>query len=180
MPRRAGYGTACSPWIVFPGGSSSSRRKSTRRRPGLRTPGRRSPSRRCRAPNSASYAEGGPRDGGPLAVYSCWNTRNQRFNLSTDGTIRAGSYCVSTVGNANTNGTQITLANCDGRPTQQWSMRPDGRIINQTTVTGGDPNTGRCIELNNWHTEQGTRLDIWDCPGLFDNSRWTLQPERTP
>ncbi|MEU4116522.1 RICIN domain-containing protein [Kitasatospora sp. NPDC028055] len=135
-------------------------------------------------PNLASWqcmdAWGGPRDGAPLAIGSCWNSVNQRFNLSTDGTIRAGSYCVSTVGNANTNGTQLSLANCDGRPTQQWSVRPDGRIINQTTITGGDPNTGRCIELNNWHTEQGTRLDIWDCPGLFDNSRWTLQPERTP
>ncbi|MFD7450659.1 ricin-type beta-trefoil lectin domain protein [Kitasatospora sp. NPDC059827] len=135
-------------------------------------------------PNLASSqcmdAWGGPRDGAPLAIGSCWNTVNQRFNLSTDGTIRAGSYCVSTVGNANTNGTQLSLATCDGRPTQQWNVRPDGRIINQTTITGGDPNTGRCIELNNWHTEQGTRLDIWDCPGLFDNSRWTLQPERTP
>ncbi|MFD8708148.1 ricin-type beta-trefoil lectin domain protein [Kitasatospora sp. NPDC059648] len=125
-------------------------------------------------------AWGGSRDGAPLAIGSCWNTVNQRFNLSTDGTIRAGSYCVSTVGNANTNGTQLALANCDGRPTQKWSVQPDGRIINQTTITGGDPNTGRCIELNNSHTEQGTRLDIWDCPGLFDNSRWTLQPERTP
>ncbi|ARF78097.1 ricin-type beta-trefoil lectin domain protein [Kitasatospora aureofaciens] len=135
-------------------------------------------------PNLVSWqcidAEGGPRDGAPLAIYSCWNTRNQRFNLSTDGTIRAGAYCLSTAGDANTNGTQLTLTNCDGRPTQKWSVRPDGRIINQTTITGADPNTGRCIELNNSHTEQGTRLDIWDCPGLFDNSRWTLQPERTP
>ncbi|MFJ9776077.1 ricin-type beta-trefoil lectin domain protein [Kitasatospora sp. NPDC101157] len=125
-------------------------------------------------------AWGGPRDGAPLAIGSCWNTANQRFNLSIDGTIRAGAYCVSTLGGANTNGTQLSLATCDGRPTQKWSVRPDGRIINQTTITGGDPNTGRCIELNNWHTEQGTRLDIWDCPGLADNSRWTVQPERNP
>ncbi|WP_033355446.1 ricin-type beta-trefoil lectin domain protein [Kitasatospora aureofaciens] len=135
-------------------------------------------------PNLVSWqcmdAEGGVRNGAPLAIYSCWNTPSQRFDLGADGTIRAGAYCVSTVGDANTNGAQLTLAGCDGRPTQKWSMRPDGRIINQTTITNGDPNTGRCIELHGWATSQGTRLDIWDCSTLQDNVRWTLQPERTP
>ncbi|MGW2373946.1 hypothetical protein [Kitasatospora sp. NPDC001683] len=57
---------------------------------------------------------------------------------------------------------------------------PDGRIVNNATITTGDPNTGRCIELHGWAAAQGTRLDIWDCPDLQDNVRWTLQPERTP
>ncbi|MFH9351129.1 ricin-type beta-trefoil lectin domain protein [Kitasatospora sp. NPDC017646] len=125
-------------------------------------------------------AEGGPRDGAPLAIYSCWNTPNQRYNLGADGTIRAGAYCVSTTGDATTNGTQLVLARCADKPTQKWTTRTDGRIVNNATITNGDPNTGRCAELHGWATDQGTRLDIWDCPNLQENLRWSLQPERTP
>ncbi|MFJ9839991.1 ricin-type beta-trefoil lectin domain protein [Kitasatospora sp. NPDC101155] len=132
------------------------------------------------APAMCMDAWGGPRDGAQLALGSCWNTPSQRFNLGADGTVRAGSFCVSTADGATANGSLVRLARCEGKPTQKWTTRPDGRIVNQATITGGDPNTGRCIELNGWATAQGTWLDIWDCPNLQDNVRWTLQPERTP
>ncbi|MFJ2575383.1 ricin-type beta-trefoil lectin domain protein [Kitasatospora aureofaciens] len=125
-------------------------------------------------------AVGGARDGAPLAIYSCWNTPNQRFNFGADGTIRAGSYCLSTAGDANGNGTSVVLALCQDKATQKWTTRADGRIVNNSTMTPGDPNSGRCIELHGWATAQGTLLDLWDCPTLQDNVRWTLQAERTP
>ncbi|MER7585628.1 hypothetical protein [Kitasatospora sp. NPDC097691] len=45
------------------------------------------------------------------------------------------------------------------------------------TVTADNPG-GHCLELPEWHTEQGTRLGIWDCPGLQANQRWNLSYEK--
>ncbi|WP_031065925.1 RICIN domain-containing protein [Streptomyces sp. NRRL WC-3742] len=132
------------------------------------------------SPGQCIDAWGGPRDGAQLALGACWNTPNQRFNLGADGTIRAGALCVSTADGATGNGTLVRLARCEDKPTQKWTVRPDGRFVNNATVTGGDPDTGRCIELNGWKTDPGTWLDIWDCRNLQDNVRWSLQPERTP
>ncbi|WP_380281618.1 ricin-type beta-trefoil lectin domain protein [Kitasatospora purpeofusca] len=124
-------------------------------------------------------AEGGPRPGAELAAYACWQTANQRFNFASDGTVRAGSYCLSTKDNALTNGTRAVLALCTGATGQKWSMRPDGRLFISGTVNAGSEG-GKCLELPGWATAQGTRLGIWDCPSLQANQRWTLQPERTP
>ncbi|MER7708417.1 ricin-type beta-trefoil lectin domain protein [Kitasatospora sp. NPDC097605] len=124
-------------------------------------------------------AVGGPRPGAELAVFTCWQTPNQRFNFASDGTVRAGSFCLSTKDNALTNGTRAVLALCSGESGQKWSMRPDGRLFIPATVTNDSPG-GKCLELPGWTTAQGTRLGIWDCPTLQDNQRWTLQPERTP
>ncbi|MCX4684450.1 RICIN domain-containing protein [Kitasatospora purpeofusca] len=123
-------------------------------------------------------AEGGPHNGTELTVYGCWNTNNQRFNFASDGTVRNGSFCMSTRDNALENGTRVVLALCTGGAGQKWSMRPDGRLFIPATVNDGSPG-GKCLELPGWATEQGTRLGIWDCPALQGNQRWTLQPERT-
>ncbi|MFJ9847314.1 ricin-type beta-trefoil lectin domain protein [Kitasatospora sp. NPDC101155] len=135
-------------------------------------------------PNSVSWqcmdAVGGPRDGTEIAIYSCWTTANQRFNLATDGTIRAGSYCLSTKDNALLNGTRVILTTCNGNTGQKWSMRPDGRIYLPATVDPANSPGGKCLELPGWATDQGTRLGIYDCPGLQANQQWTIAPERTP
>ncbi|MFG3052994.1 ricin-type beta-trefoil lectin domain protein [Kitasatospora sp. NPDC048239] len=126
-------------------------------------------------------AEGGPRDGADVAVYGCWQTANQRFNFVTDGTVRAGIYCLSTKNNALGNGTPVILSLCsdDKAAGQKWSMRPDGRIFLPATVDAGSP-AGKCLELPGWATAQGTRLGIYDCPQLQANQQWTLKPELTP
>ncbi|MFB7619866.1 ricin-type beta-trefoil lectin domain protein [Kitasatospora sp. NPDC056181] len=134
-------------------------------------------------PNSAGWqcmdAEGGPSAGATLAIWGCWNTANQRFNFAADGTIRASSYCVSTKDDALGDGTPAVLARCEGKNGQKWAVRPDGRIYLPATVDASSPN-GRCLELPGWATAQGTRLGIWNCPGVQLNQQWTLNPERTP
>ncbi|WP_153882882.1 hypothetical protein [Streptomyces sp. CB01881] len=49
-------------------------------------------------------AVGRPHDGAEIAAYACWDTPSQHFNLGTDGTIRAGGYCLSTKDNGLWNG----------------------------------------------------------------------------
>lgn len=124
-------------------------------------------------------AEGGPRNGADIAVYGCWQTASQRFNFASDGTVRAGSYCLSTKDNALLDGTRVILSTCDDKTGQKWNVRPDGRIYLPATVDA-DHTGGRCLELPGWATEQGTRLGIWNCPSLQSNQQWTLSPERTP
>ncbi|MFE7590086.1 ricin-type beta-trefoil lectin domain protein [Kitasatospora sp. NPDC057512] len=134
-------------------------------------------------PNSASWqcmdAEGGPREGAEMAIFNCWQTANQRFNFAIDGTIRTGSYCLSTKDNALGDGTRVVLTTCNGSTGQKWTMRPDGRIYLPATVDADNPD-GRCLEVPGWATDQGTRLGIWKCPGLQANQQWTIQSERTP
>ncbi|MGW1174613.1 ricin-type beta-trefoil lectin domain protein [Kitasatospora sp. NPDC002543] len=134
-------------------------------------------------PNSVSWqcmdAVNGPRNGAEVAIYGCWNSVNQRFNFATDGSVRAGSYCLSTQDNGLGNGTRVVLSTCTGATGQKWSVRPDGRIYLPATVDAGNPG-GRCLELPAWATDQGTRLGIWNCPGLQANQQWTINPERTP
>ncbi|MFF2955852.1 ricin-type beta-trefoil lectin domain protein [Kitasatospora sp. NPDC057965] len=123
-------------------------------------------------------ALGGAREGAELGVFSCWQTPNQRFNFASDGTVRSGSFCLSSRDNALDNGTRAVFSLCTGAAGQKWSMRPDGRLFIPGTVNGDSPG-GKCLEVPGWAADQGTRLGIWDCPGLQDNQRWTLQPERT-
>ncbi|MFD4534647.1 hypothetical protein ACFWNL_35950 [Kitasatospora sp. NPDC058397] len=52
-----------------------------------------------------------------------------------------------------------------------------GRIYLPATVTADNPG-GRCLELPGWATEQGTRLGIWNCPGLQANQQWSLNYEQ--
>ncbi|MFI5643406.1 ricin-type beta-trefoil lectin domain protein [Kitasatospora sp. NPDC051705] len=133
-------------------------------------------------PATASWqcmdAVGGPHDGAEVAVYSCWETAAQRFSPATDGTIRAGSYCLSTKDDALGNGTRVVLATCTGGSGQKWSVRPDGRIVLPATVDPAGNPGGRCLELPGWATDQGTRLGIWDCPGVQANQQWSLQYEQ--
>ncbi|MFF1793196.1 ricin-type beta-trefoil lectin domain protein [Kitasatospora sp. NPDC058263] len=122
--------------------------------------------------------EGGPYEGAELSVYACWETINQRFNFAVDGTVRAGSWCVSTQDNVLGNGTQVVLSRCVGNTGQKWAVRPDGRIYLPATVDPVNNPAGRCLELPGWATTQGTRLGIWDCPALQANQQWTLTYEK--
>ncbi|MFJ3793304.1 ricin-type beta-trefoil lectin domain protein [Kitasatospora sp. NPDC090091] len=134
-------------------------------------------------PNMVSWqcmdAIGGPHNGAEIGIYNCWDTAAQRFNLAADGTIRAGIYCVSAKDDVLGNGSGVVLALCEGKSGQKWAVRPDGRIYLPATADATNNPSGKCLELPGWSTAQGTRLDIWDCPTLQDNQRWTLNPERT-
>ncbi|MGW4892308.1 ricin-type beta-trefoil lectin domain protein [Kitasatospora sp. NPDC004240] len=123
----------------------------------------------------------GLQEGGELAVYSCWAGPNQQFNFATDGTLRVGSFCVSTQGDVLDNGAAVVLARCDRtKKSQRWTMRPDGRIVITETIDKTGPGTAKCLELPGWNTAPGTRLGIWDCVGTNANQGWRLQSGRTP
>ncbi|MFF2954942.1 ricin-type beta-trefoil lectin domain protein [Kitasatospora sp. NPDC057965] len=118
-------------------------------------------------------AEGGPRDGAQIAVWNCWDTPNQRVTFGIDGTIRAAGYCLTAQDPSLANGTNVILGICNNQPGQKWATTPDGRIYLPATASA----TARCLERPGWNANQGTRLGIWDCPGLQANQQWTLNLE---
>ncbi|GAA1392372.1 hypothetical protein GCM10009639_23880 [Kitasatospora putterlickiae] len=121
-------------------------------------------------------AEGGPRDGAPIAAWSCWDTPSQRFTFGIDGTIRAAGYCLTAQDPSLGNGTKVVLSVCANQPSQKWATTTDGRIYLPATTSAAAP-TGRCLERPGWAADQGTRLGIWDCPSLQANQQWTLNLE---
>ena len=51
---------------------------------------------------------------------------------------------------------------------QKWERRSDGTIRN--------PQTGKCLEIAGFGSDDGTPLQIWECVG-GDNQKWVLEPD---
>lgn len=114
---------------------------------------------------------GGNNTGAAIAVYNCWNGNNQHFTFTPDNTMTVYGKCVGTQDNATGNGAKVVLRDCN--PTeggQQWLRRYDGSIYN--------PQSGRCLELPGWATDNGTQLGIWDCHDGA-NQRWIFTAQTT-
>lgn len=71
-----------------------------------------------------------------------------------------------------TEGEQLQIYTCDGRPNQAWTYTSSGQLI----VTLGD--TIRCLDSNNQGTTPGAKAVTWECTGQ-PNQQWSLRPDRT-
>ncbi|MFI6810264.1 ricin-type beta-trefoil lectin domain protein [Streptomyces luteogriseus] len=58
----------------------------------------------------------------------------------------------------------VTMRNCDGRASQQWTMPWDDTIRNAAS--------GRCLDAQGRTTGEGTPIIVYDCWGM-DNQQWT-------
>jgi hypothetical protein len=83
------------------------------------------------------------------------------WTLSTDGTLMAGGMCLGLKGGetATANGTLAVMAKCANTYDQQWAVGWDTgnrpRLVN--------PNSGRCLDVPNASTTNGTQLQIYTC-----------------
>ncbi|WP_093862903.1 LamG-like jellyroll fold domain-containing protein [Streptomyces sp. TLI_053] len=104
-----------------------------------------------------------------IGIWNCWNGPNQQFKFNTDNhALIIQGKCVTVQDEATRNGAPVVLADCDNlKGGQKWLRRADNSLYN--------PNSGRCLELPDWVTENGTRLGIWDCHAGA-NQRWYLNP----
>nr|BEK64658.1 hypothetical protein KPHV_18850 [Kitasatospora purpeofusca] len=107
--------------------------------------------------------------GTDIGIWNCWNGPNQQFKFNTDNhALIIQGKCVTVQDEGTGNGTPVVLADCDNlKGGQKWLRRADNSLYN--------PNSGRCLELPGWVTENGTRLGIWDCHAGA-NQRWSLSP----
>ncbi|GAA5178927.1 hypothetical protein GCM10023322_07260 [Rugosimonospora acidiphila] len=112
--------------------------------------------------------DGSTADGSPVTIWTCNGTANQGWTLSTDGTIRIGTACLTVSGTANND--PAHLYHCNHTVGQQWRVGPSGELIN--------PNSGRCLDDPSATTTNGTQQVIYNCKGIV-NQRWTL-PSAVP
>jgi len=78
----------------------------------------------------------------------------------------ASGRCLDVPGASTTNGTQIIVWDCNGRPNQQWTYT----VGKQLNVYGN-----KCLDAYQNGTSNGTKVVIYDC-NSGTNQQWTLNP----
>lgn len=106
-----------------------------------------------------------------VQIWTCNSSVAQKWTPAANpvvaavGTIVAAlptPVCVDNAGGSATsagttaNGTKIQLGECAGYPSQQWSINPEGTIS-----LSGYP--GKCLDVTNAGTADGTKVQLWDC-----------------
>ncbi len=77
--------------------------------------------------------------------------------------------CLDVPGQTQTNGTQVTLWDCNGGTNQQWALTSGKQI----QVYGS-----KCLDAEGAGTAAGTRVIIWDC-GSGANQQWNVNSDGT-
>jgi hypothetical protein len=77
--------------------------------------------------------------------------------------------CVDVPGGTGTNGTQLTLWDCNGGANQAWTPTPA-----RTLVVYGN----KCLDVSGAGTAPGTKVVLWDCTG-DPNQQWILNSDGT-
>lgn len=104
-----------------------------------------------------------------VAMYNCNGGDNQKFAFR-NGRLEIGGKCVDAVGVGNNND-PIILYDCHQGNNQKWTLQSNG------TIRGA---SGRCLDIINGSTNEGTQLVLWDCHGGA-NQRWaTSVPAAQP
>ncbi|MGW5558141.1 extracellular catalytic domain type 1 short-chain-length polyhydroxyalkanoate depolymerase [Micromonospora sp. NPDC003944] len=90
---------------------------------------------------------------------------------SAAGPLRntAANRCLDVPSRSQTNGTQLTLWDCNGGTNQQWTAT----TAKQLQVYGT-----KCLDAEGAGTSPGTRVIIWDCNG-GTNQQWNVNTDGT-
>jgi O-glycosyl hydrolase len=89
----------------------------------------------------------------------------------SSGVLRgsASGRCLDVPGASQTDGTQLSIWDCNGGANQQWTLNSLGEL----TVYGN-----KCLDVPGSATTAGTRVQIWTCNG-GTNQQWRLGSDGT-
>ncbi len=126
--------------------------------------------------------------GATVDIWDCTGADNQKWMLSSDGSIVGvqSRLCLDVNGQATANGSVVQLWTCNGGANQNWSRTEATGATSPTPTSGASSSappsqqnveivgggSGRCIDINNSSTTNGTQAQLWDCTG-GSNQRWT-------
>ncbi|MFF4816089.1 ricin-type beta-trefoil lectin domain protein [Kitasatospora sp. NPDC001309] len=116
---------------------------------------------------------GAAANGTAIQLYDCNGSSAQQFSLGGDGTVRVLNGCMAPANAGTGNGAQMEYRTCDGTAAQKWIP-----LANEVLY---HPASGRCLDLPGGHTDNGTRLQLWDCQmdQLGPNHQWFVPNLRT-
>ncbi|MHA5048822.1 ricin-type beta-trefoil lectin domain protein [Streptomyces sp. SD15] len=127
--------------------------------PGVRIPSY--DSGRCIAVSGAQRSTG--RDGARLEIRDCDNGAWQKWDVRSDGTMRAFGLCMDLAGASTGNGTAIQLARCNGGWAQKFVLNKAHDLVNS--------HADKCVDVLDEKTANGTKLQLWSCTGT-SNQKW--------
>ncbi len=108
--------------------------------------------------------DGKTADGTRVQIWTCDSgTDNQKWDVRSDGSVRALGKCLDVVDRGTANGSGLQLWTCDGGDHQRWEFTTAGQLRH--------PSSGRCLDVRENDTADGATLQIWDCHS-GGNQRW--------
>ncbi len=111
----------------------------------------------CLGSGQPSASAGGRRAG----LVGCGTAATPVWTEHNDGTLQSSGLCLSAP--AAGGGRTVTVAQCTGRPTEQWLPRAGGELVNRST--------GTCLDSAPGGVVGGPVLDA--CDGSVDQA-WRL------
>jgi len=111
---------------------------------------------------------GGTRPSGPVSSSPVTSSPPP---VGSTGVLRGvqSNRCLDVPGNSQTDGTQLSIWDCNGGNNQKWTQTTS----NQLTVYGS-----KCLDVPNHATTSGTRVQISTCSGGA-NQQWRLNSDGT-
>jgi alpha-galactosidase len=79
----------------------------------------------------------------------------------------SANRCLDVTGASQTNGTVVTIWDCNGRVNQSWTSNSAGELRVYA---------GKCLDVSGGATANGSRVVIWDCNGGA-NQKWRLNAD---
>lgn len=100
--------------------------------------------------------------GSQLRIAKCNDRDEQRWDLRSDGTVRAKGLCMTSASSAS--GAAIEIAPCNGSRGQQF-------YLNKTTHDLVSQSSSKCVVVYNLGKTEGTPVIVWPCDGA-ENQKW--------
>lgn len=97
--------------------------------------------------------------GAKVDVNTCSSSATaQKWTVDTDGTVKAGGFCLDTAGNATASGTGVVADTCSTDATQKWRVTSTGTLVNAAKST-------LCLTDPSASATKGTQLTLATCGG---------------
>ncbi|MFG2132121.1 RHS repeat-associated core domain-containing protein [Streptomyces sp. NPDC048751] len=96
--------------------------------------------------------------GAKVEVSGCSSAVAQNWTIGTDGTVKAGGFCLDTASNATTSGTGVIADTCSTDATQKWRVTSTGTLVNAAKST-------LCLTDPGASATKGTQLTAATCGG---------------
>ncbi|MET9912364.1 ricin-type beta-trefoil lectin domain protein [Streptomyces sp. NPDC006476] len=97
--------------------------------------------------------------GAKVDVTTCSSSATaQKWTIGTDGTVKAGGFCLDTASNATTSGTGVVADTCSSDATQKWRVTSTGTLVNAAKST-------LCLTDPSASATKGTQLTATTCGG---------------
>ncbi|MCF3960262.1 ricin-type beta-trefoil lectin domain protein [Streptomyces fuscigenes] len=97
--------------------------------------------------------------GTAVELLHCSHSERLQWTMRADHTVRALGKCLDVVGAGLENNSKLQLSTCAGTDGERWAPTPDGSLQN--------PRSRRCLDDPAAATDIGTRVQIYDCNGLY-------------